>query len=110
MNNLLEIKKTKEQGRRLCESVSAGLTRDQRRIVEGVYKTLEPLMEVQLTPDQITQLFGQVEQGATASGGNRTLVGKGVDAASAVNDTINKVGKWLQTLPQYRHLIKSLRS
>lgn len=96
MNNLLEIKKTKEQGRRLCESVSAGLTRDQRRIVEGVYKTLEPLMEVQLTPDQITQLFGQVEQGATASGGNRTLVGKGVDAASAVNDTINKVGKWLQ--------------
>lgn len=43
------------------------------------------LVEAQLTADQIQQIFQQVEQGATAGGANRTLVGKGVDAASAVN-------------------------
>jgi hypothetical protein len=43
------------------------------------------LMEAQLTADQITQIFQQVEQGATAAGGNRTLIGKGKDAATAVN-------------------------
>jgi len=43
------------------------------------------LMEAQLTADQINQIFQQVEQGATAAGGNRTLIGKGKDAAEAVN-------------------------
>jgi hypothetical protein len=43
------------------------------------------LMEAQLTADQINQIFQQVEQGATAAGGNRTLIGQGKDAASAVN-------------------------
>jgi hypothetical protein len=43
------------------------------------------LMEAQLTPQQIQQIFQQVEQGATSTGGNRTLLGKGKDAASAVN-------------------------
>jgi hypothetical protein len=43
------------------------------------------LMEAQLTADQITQIFQQVEQGATAAGGNRTLIGQGKDAAEAVN-------------------------
>jgi hypothetical protein len=43
------------------------------------------LAEAQLTADQINQIFANVEQGATAAGGNRTMLGKGKDAASAVN-------------------------
>ncbi len=43
------------------------------------------IVEAQLTTQQIAQLFQQVEKDATAAGGNRTLVGKGKDVASAVN-------------------------
>jgi hypothetical protein len=43
------------------------------------------IIEAQLTPDQISQLFTDVEQGTSAAGGNRTMVGKGKDAAGAVN-------------------------
>lgn len=43
------------------------------------------LREAQLTADQIQQLFTAAEQGATTAGGNRTLLGKGKDAAMAVN-------------------------
>ncbi len=45
----------------------------------------QKILEAQLTVDQIQQLFQQVEQGATAAGGNRTMLGKGKDAAAAVN-------------------------
>ena len=43
------------------------------------------LKEAALTADQIQQIFQSVEQGATAAGGNRTMLGKGKDAAVAVN-------------------------
>jgi hypothetical protein len=43
------------------------------------------IVEAQLTPDQIKQLFQQVEQGVTTSGGNRTGLGKTKDTAEAVN-------------------------
>ena len=43
------------------------------------------LKEAALTADQIQQIFQSVEQGATAAGGNRTLIGKGKDATAAVN-------------------------
>jgi hypothetical protein len=43
------------------------------------------IKEAALTPDQVQQLFTSIEQGATAAGGNRTMLGKGKDAASAVN-------------------------
>jgi hypothetical protein len=43
------------------------------------------LKEAALTPAQIQQIFQAAEQGATAAGGNRTLLGKGKDAAAAVN-------------------------
>lgn len=43
------------------------------------------LKEAALTADQIQQIFAAVEQGATAAGGNRTMLGKGKDAAEAVN-------------------------
>ena len=42
------------------------------------------LVEYEMTADQITKLFGQVQQGATDAGGNRTMIGKGKDAADAV--------------------------
>ena len=43
------------------------------------------LKEAALTADQIQQIFQSVEQGATDAGGNRTMLGKGKDAAEAVN-------------------------
>ena len=43
------------------------------------------LKEAALTADQIQQIFQSVEQGATAAGDNRTLIGKGKDATAAVN-------------------------
>lgn len=43
------------------------------------------LVEAELTANQINQLFQQIEQDATAAGGNRTIIGKGKDAATAIN-------------------------
>jgi hypothetical protein len=43
------------------------------------------IKEAALTPDQIQSLFAEIEKGATASGDNRTVLGKGKDAAEAVN-------------------------
>ena len=42
------------------------------------------LVEYEMTADQISKLFGQVQQGATDAGANRTIIGKGKDAADAV--------------------------
>lgn len=42
------------------------------------------IVEAQMSPEDITKLFQQVEQSATDAGGNRTLVGQGKDAATAV--------------------------
>jgi hypothetical protein len=44
------------------------------------------IVEAQLTANQINQLFANIEQSATAAGGNRTAIGKGKDAATAVNN------------------------
>lgn len=53
------------------------------------------IKEANLTPDQIQQLFTSVEQGATAAGGNRTMIGQGKDAAEAIkkayDDLVSKV-------------------
>jgi len=55
-------------------------------ITERLWNTAgRKLMEAQLTADQITQIFQQIQQDATAAGGNRTLIGKGKDAADAVS-------------------------
>jgi hypothetical protein len=43
------------------------------------------LKEAALTADQIQNLFKEIEAGATAGGDNRTMLGKGKDAVSAVN-------------------------
>ena len=47
------------------------------------------LVEAQLTADQITQLFQQIEQGATGAGGNRTALGLTKDAGTAVMKAYN---------------------
>jgi hypothetical protein len=102
MSNILLEQHMKDSRKILAESVS-GLDLEQRKIVEGVYNELKPLIEASLTSDQINQLFGEVEKAATASGSNRTLlgkgkdaVGKGVDVAKQANELINKAGRWLQ--------------
>jgi hypothetical protein len=42
------------------------------------------LVEYEMTADQISQLFAQVQKGATDAGSNRTMIGKGKDAAAEV--------------------------
>jgi hypothetical protein len=93
----------------LVESVCHDLTKDQRRIVEGMVRDLRPLFETTLTADQIQQIFQQAQQKQTAQGGvGRTAIGKAVDttkavgsavgtAAGAVNKAIDGLGRYLQT-------------
>jgi hypothetical protein len=95
----------------LSESVS-GLNALQRAIVEGIYNDLRPLIEASLTADQVKQLFKGVEDQVSASGNNRTMLGKGVDLTAQANDTINKVGGWLKdTTPvqQFDQKFKNLK-
>ena len=84
----------------LVESVCRDLTAPQRRIVEGIVRELRPLIEATLTPDQISQIFTQAEQGVTAAGSNRTTLGKTKDVATSsatwVNSQIDRLGKYLQ--------------
>ena len=54
------------------------------------------IVEAKLNPQQISQLFTDVEAGATAAGGNRTLAGKGKDAASFINKKIDERGAKLK--------------
>jgi len=53
------------------------------------------IAEAQLSPQQISNLFQQIEQGAIAGGNNRTTIGKGKDVATAVQaaykDLVGKV-------------------
>lgn len=85
-----------ENSRSILRESCDGLTTYQRTIVEGIYKDSLPLIEATLTAQQIQNIFGEVEKSATAAGGNRTALGKGVDVAKKADETINKIGKWLQ--------------
>jgi hypothetical protein len=90
------------ESRKILSESCEGLDLEQRAIVEGIYNEFEPLirkvslLEQTLTADQIKQLFTSIEHGATAAGGNRTMLGKGKDVASKANEIVNNVGKWLQ--------------
>jgi hypothetical protein len=88
--------------------VCRDLTRDQRRIVEGIVSELRPLFETTLSADQIQQIFQQAQEKQAASGGGRTAIGRAVDttkavgsavgtAAGAVNKAIDGLGRYLQT-------------
>jgi hypothetical protein len=93
----------------LVESVCCDLTRDQRRIVEGMVRDLRPLFETTLSADQIQQIFQQAQQKQAVQGGTgRTAIGRAVDttkavgsavgtAAGAVNKAIDGLGRYLQT-------------
>lgn len=91
----------------LVEGICKNLTKEQRVIVEGIYKEFRPLIEATLTPDQISKIFTDIEANATASGNNRTAIGQAKDVAAAgiekskevinaVDNIINKAGKWIQ--------------
>lgn len=82
--------------RKLLRESCDGLTLSQRTIVENIYNELSPLIEASLTAQQIQQVFGSVEKSATAAGGNRTALGKGVDVAKQANAAIDNLGKYLQ--------------
>lgn len=101
LKNLLDerallVESHMNNSRKILRESCDGLTREQRIIVEGVYKEFLPLIEASLTTDQIKQLFGAVEKSAIAGGGSRTAVGAGVDVAKKANEVINKIGRWLQ--------------
>ena len=64
-----------------------------QHIIPFVSSIEKYITEAQLSPDQINQLFTNVEQGATAAGGNRTIVGKGTDAAKFINTKMKELGQ-----------------
>jgi hypothetical protein len=84
----------------LVESICKGMDTSQRKTIleakASARNINRVLREAQLSTAQINALFGAVEQNATDSGSNRTIVGKGKDVVNAVNDGINKVGRALQ--------------
>ena len=69
----------------------------EQKVIDPFVSNVERIvLEAELTPDQIKQVFANVEQGATAAGDNRTAVGKGADAvknaAGAIKAEIDKLG------------------
>jgi hypothetical protein len=91
----------------LLESVCSDVTPEQRKIIEGIYSHLEPLIEVSLNPNQINDLFTSTEKTATTAGGNRTGLGSTVDAAKTTgkaalaaakkaDELMTKAGEWAQ--------------
>jgi hypothetical protein len=84
------------ESRKILRESCDGLTAEQQIIVEGIYNDLSPLIEASLEPQQIQQLFGEIEKAATAGGDNRTGLGLGVDVAKEANNAINNFGKYLQ--------------
>jgi hypothetical protein len=73
----------------VTRNVTEGFTNNKSMITETrTYKLWESagkkLYEAQLTQDQINQIFQYVEKIQTSGGSNRTMLGKGKDAAGAV--------------------------
>lgn len=64
------------------------------------------LVEYNLTKAQVQQLFKDVEQGATAAGGNRTGLGKAKDATTQAIGSVQKMlasaRKWVKERPTYQ--------
>lgn len=83
LGHVLLVESYMTQAAMLVESVCKNLNDDQRTVVENICREFQPLVEVTLTPEKIEQLFANVEAEATASGLNRTGLGKIADVASA---------------------------
>ena len=50
------------ESRKILRESCDGLTAEQQIIVEGIYNDLSPLIEASLAPQQIQQLFGEIEK------------------------------------------------
>lgn len=82
-----------QQHRQIITESCRGLNLRQRDIVENINREFASIVEATLTSQQIQDIFGAAER---STGNNRTLLGRGVDTARAVDDAINKAGRWLQ--------------
>jgi hypothetical protein len=83
----INMKKKGKKPKNVTESLlTEGKVLLEGRVVRKLWESAgQKIVEAQLTPQQIQQIFQAAEQGQTTAGGNRTIAGKGVDAASAVN-------------------------
>ena len=95
ISNILFEQHMANSNRILLESCH-DLDANQREIVEGIHREFRPLIEASLTADQIKNIFGAIEKSATDAGGNRTMLGQGVDVAKKANEIVDNIGKWLQ--------------
>ena len=95
ISNILFEQHMANSNRILLESCH-DLDAKQREIVEGIHCEFRPLIEASLTADQIKNIFGAIEKSATDAGGNRTMLGQGVDVAKKANEIVDNIGKWLQ--------------
>jgi len=59
-------------------------------IYQSSYRASKLMLEYAMTPDQIAKAFAQAEQGMTASGANRTLVGKATDKTTAAAQAVSQ--------------------
>jgi len=91
--------------------ISEGNRNNQLRLMEETtfrngYAFARLLVEKNLTKDQVLQLFKDVEQGATAAGGNRTGLGKAKDATTqaigSVQNMLAGARKWVKERPTYQ--------
>jgi len=91
--------------------ISEGNRNNQLRLMEETifrngYAFARLLVEKNLTKDQVLQLFKDVEQGATAAGGNRTGLGKAKDATTQAIGSVQKMlsgaKKWVKERPTYQ--------
>jgi phage tail protein X len=60
-------------------------------IFEDAYRGARLITEAALSAEQIQQLFAGIEKSAAGGGKNRTLLGKGADAATSVAQAFSKV-------------------
>jgi hypothetical protein len=104
---ILLIEQHRYESRKILKESCEGLTKEQRLVVENIYKHFTPLIEATLTAQQIGQLFGEVEKTAAASSDNKTALGKaagavgtaakgGAEAVKKANEILNKAGTWLK--------------
>lgn len=106
-DSVLLVEQHRIESRKILKESCEGLTKQQRLVVENVYKHFLPLIEATLSGDQISQLFGEVEKATAAGGQNKTALGKAAGTAGAVvkggaeavkkaNDILNQAGSWLK--------------
>lgn len=93
---ILLLEQHRRQGREILRESCDGLTNEQKRVVENIYKEFIPLIEASLTADQVKQIFGAVEKASIEGGQSRTLAGKGIDVAKKANEIIDQLGAKVQ--------------